>query len=421
MRVLLAAYAEKTHFLGMVPLAWALQNAGHEVRVASQPALTEAVTSAGLTAVPLGRDHRLHQLLAPADERTPDEGGFDFAERRPEVLDWPYLRAGYANVVPWWFRLVNDGLVDALVGYARRWRPDLVLWEPVTFAGAVAAEAVGAAHARMLWCTDLFTRMRQHYLARRAEQPDPGPDPLQTWLTGLATRHGVAYAETLTTGHFTVDTVPPSLRADPELGLDGLGLDYLSVRPVPYHGRSVVPDWLRAPKTRPRVAVTMGVSSTEALDGYSVGLAGLLASLAHLDAEVVATVPPEQQAALGPLPDNVRLVPFTPLDVLVPTCDVVVGHGGYGSYCTVLARGVPQVVVPFFFDGGERAEYLARQGAGVVVPPRQVGGVAAAVARVLADESYVDSAARLAAELRGLPTPSELVRDLELRTAKYGR
>ncbi len=36
MRVLFTTYAEKTHFLAMAPLAWALRTAGHEVVVASQ-------------------------------------------------------------------------------------------------------------------------------------------------------------------------------------------------------------------------------------------------------------------------------------------------------------------------------------------------------------------------------------------------
>ncbi len=34
MRVLFTCYAEKTHFLAMAPLAWALRTAGHEVGVA---------------------------------------------------------------------------------------------------------------------------------------------------------------------------------------------------------------------------------------------------------------------------------------------------------------------------------------------------------------------------------------------------
>ena len=48
MRVLFATYPERTHFLAMVPLAWALRTAGHEVRVASQPTFTDVITRAVL-------------------------------------------------------------------------------------------------------------------------------------------------------------------------------------------------------------------------------------------------------------------------------------------------------------------------------------------------------------------------------------
>src|ERR1017187_1851466 len=39
----------------MVPVAWALRAAGHEVRVASQPDLTEVITGAGRPGVPVGQ------------------------------------------------------------------------------------------------------------------------------------------------------------------------------------------------------------------------------------------------------------------------------------------------------------------------------------------------------------------------------
>ncbi|MFE7135993.1 activator-dependent family glycosyltransferase, partial [Streptomyces sp. NPDC057638] len=71
MRVLFTAYAVRTHFFSMVPLAWAMSAAGHEVRVASQPGLVPDITGAGLTAVPLGRDHQMWRVLKArhGDER----------------------------------------------------------------------------------------------------------------------------------------------------------------------------------------------------------------------------------------------------------------------------------------------------------------------------------------------------------------
>ena len=54
----------------MVPLAWALRAAGHDVRVAVQPSFAATVTSAGLTAVPVGRDRSTWRLAGMFPEET---------------------------------------------------------------------------------------------------------------------------------------------------------------------------------------------------------------------------------------------------------------------------------------------------------------------------------------------------------------
>lgn len=54
MRILVAVAPLTAHLYPSIPLAWALQSAGHEVRVASNTGLVEQITAAGLTAVGLG-------------------------------------------------------------------------------------------------------------------------------------------------------------------------------------------------------------------------------------------------------------------------------------------------------------------------------------------------------------------------------
>ena len=63
MRVLFTTYSQRTHLFSMVPMAWALRTAGHDVRFACQPKFAQEVTQAGLTAVPVGRgDTSWHRL-----------------------------------------------------------------------------------------------------------------------------------------------------------------------------------------------------------------------------------------------------------------------------------------------------------------------------------------------------------------------
>ncbi|MFI6507771.1 activator-dependent family glycosyltransferase [Streptosporangium sp. NPDC050855] len=415
MRVLFTSHAEKSHFLGMVPLAWALRNAGHEVRVASQPELTDVITGAGLTAVPVGTDHELRRMTQVMRRMKPDAPAFDMAEDRPEVLTWEHLRWGYDGVVPWWWRVVNDPMIAGLTEYCRQWEPDLVIWEPLTYAGSIAAKACGAAHARFMWGLDLTARMRGHYLRVMAQQP-PGArrDVLAEWLGARAERFGVPFSEDMTTGQFTIDYTPGSLRLD-------LPLTYVPLRYIPYNGVAVVPPWLHVPPAKPRVCLTLGTSATERLDGYSVDVQDILTHLADLDIELVATLPQKQQGELRHVPDNVRLVSFVPLHALTPTCSVMIHHGGGGSFSTSVVNAVPQLILADMFDAPLKGELLAQQGAGLTLHSSQATGprVREHLLRLLNEPSFTQAAQRLRQETLATPGPNQIVPELERLTARH--
>ncbi|MFD9881139.1 activator-dependent family glycosyltransferase [Streptomyces alboflavus] len=415
MRILFTAYAVRTHFFSMVSLAHALDTAGHEVRVASQPELVPEITRAGLTAVPVGRDHQLWRVLKArhGDERWSALPPFDVADVPGELLSLDYLRAGYGDVVPWWFRLVNEPLVDELVGLCRWWEPELVVWEPGTFAGGVAARVCGAAHGRLTWGVDFFGRVREQFvrLAGEAGEPVGGAgDPLGAWLSELGGRYGVAYDEELTTGQFTVDQLPEPFRLE-------TGIAYLPMRFGVYNGVSVVPRWLWEVPVRPRVGFTLGLSAVERLAGYSVSVVEILKALAALDVEVVAALPGavgirEQLGAV--VGDRVRVEEFVPLAALAPTCAVMVHHGGFGTIGTTSLHAVPQLAVAEEIDAPILARGLAAYGAGVDLPVAEATGerVAHEVRRLLTESSFTEGARRLRADMRAMPSAADVVPEL---------
>ncbi|WP_188193681.1 activator-dependent family glycosyltransferase [Nonomuraea sp. SYSU D8015] len=415
MRVLIATYSDTSHLLGMVPLGWALRTAGHEVRVASQPKLTTAIESTGLTAVPVGTDHRFFEILAAGGE--PQEEEFDLTEERPDRLTWEALREGYRQIVPWWWSMINKTMIDDLTAFCRWWSPDLVLWEPLTFAGPIAAKASGAAHARFLWSLDFFARMRDRFLSLMHQQPpEHREDPLALWLGARLRKLGEEFTEDVTRGHFTVDHVPPSLRLAPVPGVDSL-----SVRYVPYNGRAVVPSWLREPPRRPRVCVSLGISATDWYGGYIVPVQDVLDALGGIDAEIVLTLDAEQASRLHRVPDNTRVVGYVPLHALMPTCSAMINHGGPGTVFTGLAYGVPQLVLPNQFDAPALAANLAAQGAGLTVPGAEANGtrVRALLQRLLEEPSFRENAERLRQEMLGMPAPNQLVPVLEELTERH--
>ncbi|MEU5656594.1 activator-dependent family glycosyltransferase [Streptomyces sp. NPDC047737] len=429
MRVLFVTLAASPHFFVQVPLAWALRAAGHEVRVASQPDLMDTITAAGLPATPVGprlaQDESVEELRRrqeKAAERLaepPDaQELMRMAENSPEQLTPDFLDGLFTVMTSAIFQNFSaDETVDDLVGLARRWRPDLVVWDTLMMGGAIAARASGAAHARLLYGLDLVGTMRERHLAslsRRA--PELREDPLAEWLGWTAARHGGAFTEDLVTGQWTVDPAPASLRSPTALA-------WLPVRHVAYNGRSTVPEWLREPPSRRRVCLTLGLSFREVMGGDQASVPDLLAALGELDADVVATLDAGQLAEAGRLPGNVRVVDFVPLDALLPSCSAIVHQGGFGTAQNALAHGVPQVVVPNdLWDIHPRAELIERSGAGVRTAgtgPLRPAELRELVVRVLDDPSYARNAARLRDEMRAAPTPAQLVPELERLTALH--
>ncbi|MFF4616615.1 activator-dependent family glycosyltransferase [Nonomuraea jabiensis] len=421
MRVLFTTYPQKTHFLMMAPLAWALRTAGHEVRVASQAHFADVITQAGHTAVPVGRDHGFWRLidlhpdwLGGSEHGLPDP--YDSAVLDPDEITWEHVNAGLRRQIQRWHKVVNFPMISDLVTFARVWEPDLVIWEPTTYAGAIAARACGAAHARLMWSLDVFGVTRDHFLRLRRLRGETG-DPLADWLGPYAATHGAGFSEDLAVGQFTIDQLPDCMRLEART-------TYVPMRYVPYGGPAVVPGWLREPPARPRVALTLGLSLTDHEDGgYVAGVQDILDSLADLDIEIVATIAEHEQKRLERVPGNTRLVPFVPLHALVPTCSAVIHHAGPGTLSTTALHGVPQLALPHDFDEPALAARMAAQGAGLSMLAGQATGaqVRDGLLRLLEEPGFRARALDLRAEMLALPTPNELVPRLEELAGRHRR
>ena len=106
MRVLFTTGPIPTHLNLLVPTAWALRTAGHEVCVASSPDLREAIKDAGLPAVTVGRPAdvpRRVQLMASLQQsaRKRKELIPNIAETDPKRLTWSTY-GGRCGSTPRW-------------------------------------------------------------------------------------------------------------------------------------------------------------------------------------------------------------------------------------------------------------------------------------------------------------------------------
>ncbi|MFB8276854.1 activator-dependent family glycosyltransferase [Nocardia colli] len=414
MRVLMTSLAVEAHFNGTVPLAWALRAAGHEVRFASQPALTTAITRAGLTAVPVGTDHTHHEIVRDLGaELTGFYRDIDFTGERGGPRD--RKAANSLLTATFYAQANNDSMVDELVDYARWWQPDLVIWEPFSFAGGVAARACGTAGARLLWGPDLFGLSREAFLADTAAlPPELRDDALEEWLTWTLARHGLDYDERVVTGDFSIDQMPEGVRLPSPN-------ESVPMRYVPYNGVSEVPDWLRETPAQQRICLTLGITSRDMAYPNLISPAELFDAVADLDIEIVATLNEAQAAEVGRIPANTRVVDFVPLHALMPTCAAIIHHGGAGTWSTAAVYGVPQLVVAGMWDNVYRAQRLSDLGAGLYLPPHELTGsrLREGVLRLLDEPGFGAGALALRDRMLAEPSPGDVVATLEAAAARY--
>ncbi len=102
---------------------------------------------------------------------------------------------------------------------------------------------------------------------------------------------------------------------------------------------------------------------------------------------------------LPPLPAQAIHRPFVSFRQLLPRSAALIHHGGLGSIAQALAAGIPQLALPCVFDQFDNAERLQRIGGGLRLDQPQTGAMAAAVRRLLDDDSIRASCKALQARV----------------------
>jgi UDP:flavonoid glycosyltransferase YjiC (YdhE family) len=97
-------------------------------------------------------------------------------------------------------------------------------------------------------------------------------------------------------------------------------------------------------------------------------------------------------AALGPVPDFVRVFDYLPYSAVFPRAAAIVHSGGIGTLAQALAAGRPQLVTPVAFDQPDNARRAAALGVSRTLPFGQA--TTAALARELASIMTGDYARR---------------------------
>jgi UDP:flavonoid glycosyltransferase YjiC (YdhE family) len=377
MRVLVTTSPGLGHIFPTISLAWAFRAAGHEVLMATSGRSAgdiAAVVAAGLPVAEIASVEQItaaRQALVAERRREARERGVSDEEmmRRNVATARQAKRVENRNGLAFTERIfgpLSAAALDGLVGVARSWRPDLVVYESMQGGGPLVAA--------------LLDVPAVEHPVGLSRGPELG-DALRARLAGDYARYGVGPPRRTA----SLDVTPPSMGIGPQYGWP--------MRYVPYNGGGVFDGWREGPRGRPRIGVSIS-SSVPGQAGLD-SLAPIIAAAREVDAEFVFTVGGNDPGRLGDLPANVRAHPYLPLTILLSGCDAVIHHGGAGSTLAALDAGVPQLILPYLGDSFINGEAVHKRGCGLVVEEgvpdvdtigRLVSGELAASAREVADE-----------------------------------
>jgi UDP:flavonoid glycosyltransferase YjiC (YdhE family) len=262
------------------------------------------------------------------------------------------------------------------------WRPDVVVCERAEFAGPLAAAAHDVPHVEYHWGVAPLAEYRPAAMEELAGAP-AAPAPVEVfnpWPAAMRLPHAA---------------------------------EHRGLRSVAYNGDALVPDWVLRARDRPRVCVTVGTTVPHIGRSPVRDLMGsVLERLRRLGVEVLVAADERTTAAWPELAASADRVGLMPLGQVLPTCDLVVNHGGQGTILTAIAAGCPQLVVPQFDDQFDNADAVVRSGAGTSLRPEEAtpDSVAEHCAALLDDgRSARTVAARIAAEMAAQPSPVEVM------------
>lgn len=382
MRVLVTSSPPIGHVHPLVPLARALQQAGHEVRWATGPDACPIVEGAGLEAVVAG--------LTATERRA------EYFRRYPEARELaPEDLPGH--MFPRLFGVLSaPPMLHDLLALVDGWRPDVVVHEAAELAAPIVAAVLGVPTVNQ----GFGALVHPERLTAASEAVAP------LWeKAGLSPRPWAGSYD-----HLYLDIYPPSLR--PPHGEHVTRRE--PMRPIPYsaelqHGTVA---WSGEDHGRTLVYLTFGTVFNATAGPFHDALHGLAA----LDADVLVTVGPDGDPdAFGPQPDHITVTRYVPQTEVLPRCRLVVSHAGSGTFLAALDHGLPQLCLPQAADQFGNARQCAAAGAGICLLPDEVtaDAVRAAVTRLLSEPAYSARAAELRDELHAMPHPDDLVPTIE--------
>lgn len=344
MRTILVTPSGYGHLHPLIPLARALEAAGHAVTVATTGDVVEEVRRLGIDARSVG----------PPSDPPP-------------------------------FRSFGGPAIDSLLAMSEELEPDVFVHDHTVAAAGVAAELRGVPNV---------------YTSVGTMRPPWMMESIEAWFAPVWQRYGLEQpAHAGLFRYLYLDRCPPSLQP-PEIRAVETAH---AIRPVNFDGadHGALPSWTRGLGDRPVVYVTFGTAFNS-----PEMFAPVLEALRNEPLELIVTVGRNlDPAELGHQPPNVHVERYLAQSLVLPLCDAVVCHGGSGAIMETLTCGLPMVILPQGADQVWNGPLCADRGVARCLQGDEVSvaSIRGALAEVVNVGSYRANAGAVAREIAALP------------------
>lgn len=378
MRVVFTSSAGLGHFHPTVPVARALQQAGHQVTYAVSPGFCKTVERSGFAAMPVGSD--LDATL--------------LSSRQTELE----LKGDHAAAL--------EVLLDVFLGENTRARakdllaklasnpPDLFIREGQELSGAMVAEKLGVPHVAVqvgggdgpLPTLPPFIRRVNLLEEAVGLTPDPTLSRMYRYLNVANAPESFFEQLPPTTRYFRAPIFDAS---DPE----------------------PAPAWLDRLGERPVIFIGLGTSFFQ-----GKMLTEIISGLRDEPFDLVVTTGKDYDGSiLGKPAPNIHVAGYLRHSLILSKSTAAVLHGGYGTVLSAIDFAVPMVLVPFFADQPLNSERCAANGAALLLKPQTLTGaqVRTALHEVLEQRHYREGSRKLQQQWHAQPAISQVVPLLE--------
>ncbi|MCI0395774.1 MAG: glycosyltransferase [Chloroflexi bacterium] len=442
MRFLFTVHPGFGHFLPMVSLARALQQAGHQVAFATARSFESVVTQARFEHIPAGLDWDESRI----EETVPDIRSVPRDHHGKWIFDEIFVDRSPRQMVP------------DLLAAIEEWSPEAMVINNYELGGVIAAEIAGVPYANLnisfrwsrtpvkVMVGKQINQLRQAFML----PPDAGGQAYgryldlclmpPTWtlpqalgnqgitrLMGHNVIHGGNGQRALAAKGLFLAGMMGLGKKSGQL-TKAQGTEYYISPWSPPARPAEAPEWLRQMPAQPAVYVSLGTVFSKL---YPEVFDLILLVLRDEPINLIVTLGAEgDPARFGPQPANVRLERYVPQEEILPFVDVCLNHAGYGSAMAPLAAGIPLVLLPLSADQPIIAQLCQSHGAAVPLPFEAMkinsGGlpvidparltpemIRAAVRQALTNPIYRSAAQAVAQQINALPGLDYAVQLLE--------